>query len=68
MLQGDLNFIQVVSLVVSRCGCAIEEIDLETRTMSITCPGGKEQEIECATAIGKIMEGTLDPEDLRSLS
>jgi len=63
MLQQDLNFLQIVSIVASRLGCTIDSIDVDTRTVSITCPGGKEQEIDCATAIGEIMEGTLDPQD-----
>ena len=55
MLQEDLNFLQVVSIVTSRLGCTIDGIDLEGRAVSITCPGGKEQEIECATAIEEII-------------
>jgi hypothetical protein len=57
MLQEDLNFLQVVSIVTSRFGCTIDSIDVEGRTVSITCPGGKEEEVECATAIGDIIEG-----------
>jgi hypothetical protein len=41
----------------------MDTIDVEARTVSITCPGGKEQETDCASAIGEIIEGTLDPED-----
>jgi len=63
MLKQDLNLLQIVSSVTSRLGCTIDSIDVEARTVSITCPGGKEQETDCATAIGQIIEGTLDPED-----
>jgi len=63
MLKQDLNFLQIVSIVTSRLGCTIDSIDVEGRTVSIACPGGKEQETDCATAIGEIIEGTLDPED-----
>ena len=60
MLQEELNFVQVVSVVTSRMGCTIDSIDVEGRTISITCPGGKEQEMECAMAIGEIIEGKSD--------
>jgi len=63
MLKQDLNFLQIVSMVTSRLGCTMDSIDVEARTVSVTCPGGKEQETDCAIAIGEIMEGTLDPED-----
>ena len=63
MLKQDLNFLQIVSIVTSRLGCTIDSIDVEGRTVSIACPGGKEQETDCAAAIGEIIEGTLDPED-----
>jgi hypothetical protein len=61
VLQEDLNFIQVVSIVTSGMGCTIDSIDIERRTVSITCPGGKKQELECAMAIGEIIEGERDP-------
>ena len=60
MLKEDLNFLQVVSIVTSRLGCTIDDIDLEGRTVSLTCPGGVEQEMECAMAIGEIIEGKRD--------
>jgi hypothetical protein len=63
MLKQDLNFLQIVSMVTSRLGCTIDSIDVEARTVSVTCPGGKEQETDCAIAIGEIIEGTLDPGD-----
>lgn len=68
MLREDLNFLQVVSIVTSRFGCTIDSIDLEGRTVSITCPGGKEEEIECATAIGDIIEGKPKPMNIWALS
>ncbi|MBW2019942.1 MAG: hypothetical protein JRI58_08425 [Deltaproteobacteria bacterium] len=68
MLQEDLNFIQIVSIVTSRFGCTIDSIDIEGRTVSITCPGGKEQEIECAMAIGDIIEGRENAKDLWAFS
>ena len=55
MVQEDLHFIQVVSIVTSRFGCTIDSVDIEGRCVSITCPGGKDQEMECATAIGDII-------------
>ena len=68
MLKEDLNFLQVVSIVTSRFGCTIDGIDLEGRTLSITCPRGKEQEIECATAIEDIMEGKRDSATIWAVS
>lgn len=68
MLREDLNFLQVVSIVTSRFGCTIDSIDLEGRTVSITCPGGKDQEVECATAIGHIIEGKPKPTNIWALS
>ncbi len=55
MLQEDQDFLQIVSLVTSQLGCTIESVD--GRTISINCPGGKEQEIKCAMAIEEIIEG-----------
>ncbi len=60
MLQEELNFIQVVSIVTSGMGCTIDSIDIEGRAISIICPGGNEQEMECAMAIGEIIEGKRD--------
>jgi hypothetical protein len=68
MVQEDLNFLQVVSIVTSRFGCTIDSIDLEGRTVSITCPGGTEQEIECAKAIGNIIEEKSEPTSIWALS
>ncbi len=64
MLQEDLNFLQIVSIVTSRVGCTINDIDIEGRTACITCPGGKEHELECATAIGEIIEAKPDPNSM----
>jgi hypothetical protein len=41
-------------------GCKIDSIDIKGRSVSITCPGGIEQEIECAMTIGEIIEGKRD--------
>ena len=60
MLKQDLNFVQVVSIVTSGMGCKIDSIDIKGRSVSITCPGGREQEIECAMAIGEIIEVKRD--------
>jgi hypothetical protein len=60
MLQEDLNFLQIVSIVTSRFGCTIDSIDTQSRTVSITCPGGNKQEIECVMAIEDIIEGKPD--------
>ena len=67
MLQKDLLFLQVVSIVTSRFKCTIDSIDTEGRTVSITCPGGKEEEIECAMAIGDIIEGKRDLKSMWAL-
>ncbi|MDY6989209.1 MAG: hypothetical protein SWQ30_14255 [Thermodesulfobacteriota bacterium] len=61
MSEDELNFLQVVSLVTSRMGCTIDSVDMDGRNISICCPKGKQQEIECAAAIGNIMEDKLDP-------
>ena len=61
MSEDELNFLQVVSLVTSRMGCTIDSVDMDGRNISIYCPKGKQQEIECAAAIGNIMEDKLDP-------
>ena len=55
MTQEDLNFLQVVSVVSSRFNAVIDEIDLENRQVSITCPGGKMQELGCAVMMGEIL-------------
>ena len=68
MLQEDLNFLQVVSIVTSRLECSIDSIDIEGRTASITCPGGTDQEMECAMAIGEIIEGKGDATSIWALS
>ncbi len=67
VLQEDLNFIQVVSIVTSRMGCTIDTVDTKGRSVSITCPGGKEQEMGCAMAIGEIIEGKRDPNGIWAL-
>ncbi len=64
MLQEDLTFLQIVSIVTSRIGCIIDTIDIEGRSVSIICPGGKEQEIKCAIAIGEIIEGKGDSKSM----
>ncbi|NVM21235.1 MAG: hypothetical protein HWN68_05595 [Desulfobacterales bacterium] len=68
MLQEDLNFLQVVSIVTSRFGCTIDSIDPEGRTVSISCPGGKEKEVECAMALGEILEGKCDSQSIWAVS
>ena len=60
MLQQDLNFVQIVSIITSGMGCKIDSIDIKGRSVSISCPGGIEQEIECAMTIGEIIEGKRD--------
>lgn len=55
MLQEDQDFLQIVSIVTSQLGCTIESVD--GRTISINCPGGKDQEIKCAQAIEEVIEG-----------
>ena len=60
MSKEEFNFLQVVSLVTSRMGCTIDSVDIDGRNISIHCPKGKEQEIECATAIGNIMRDKPD--------
>ena len=67
MLQEELNFVQVVSIVTSGMGCTIDSIDVEGRSVSITCPGGREHEMECAMAIGEIIEGKRDSKGVWSL-
>ena len=67
MLKQDLNFVQVVSIVTSGMGCKMDSIDIKGRSVSITCPGGREQEIECAIAIGEIIEGKRDSKSLWSM-
>ncbi len=55
MLQEDQDFLQIVSIVTSQLGCTIESVD--GRSISINCPGGKDQEIKCAQVIEEIIEG-----------
>jgi hypothetical protein len=55
MFREELSFLQVVSLVTSRMGCTIDKIDIDGKNISITCPRGRQQEMEVAVAIGKIM-------------
>ena len=56
MLKEDFSFLQVVSVVTSGLGCSIDSIDINGRRVSITCPGGKRQERQCAEAIGDILQ------------
>jgi hypothetical protein len=60
MSEDELNFLQVVSMVTSRMGCTIDSIDIDGRNISIYCPLGRQQEIECAVAIGNIMDNRVD--------
>ena len=60
MTEEELNFLQVVSVVTSRMGCIIDRVDIDGRNISIYCPKGKRQELECASAIGNIMEQELN--------
>jgi hypothetical protein len=68
MVQEDLNFLQIVSIVTSRFGCTIDSIDIEGRSVSITCPGGKDDEMECAMAIGDIIQGKPDSPSVWALT
>ncbi|MDY6952933.1 MAG: hypothetical protein SWE60_15595, partial [Thermodesulfobacteriota bacterium] len=53
----EIEFLNIVSMVAARYDCAIDKIDPETRTVSLTCFGGKRQEVRCALAISEIVEG-----------
>jgi hypothetical protein len=48
-------------------GCTIDSIDIKGRTVSITCPGGKKQEMECAMAIGEIIDAKHNPNGIWAL-
>jgi hypothetical protein len=67
MSKEELSFLQVVSLVTSNMGCTIDNLDIDGRNITIYCPKGKQQEIECAIAIGTIMEGKPDARGLWAL-
>jgi hypothetical protein len=67
MSKEELSFLQVVSLVTSNMGCTIDNLDIDGRNITIYCPKGKRQEIECAIAIGNIMEGKPDARGLWAL-
>ncbi|MFH1077323.1 MAG: hypothetical protein V1753_10930 [Pseudomonadota bacterium] len=54
MAPEDMEFLQIVSVVTAQLGCTIENID--GTTISINCPGGREQEARCAMAIEEIMD------------
>ena len=55
--EEDVNFLNICSMVASRFGATINAVDTETRTVDISCPGGKAQEAEFAIAVGEIIEG-----------
>ncbi len=57
MYQNEIQFLNIVSMVASQYDCTIDEIDLETRTVHLTCAGGKTQEIKCAVALSDILDG-----------
>ena len=54
MVQEELDFLQIVSVVTSQIGCTMESVD--GKTIAINCPGGKDQELKCAKAIETIIE------------
>ena len=58
MNQEEIEFLNIVSIVAAQHDCTVDKIDLETRTISLTCVGGKAQEIKCAVAIGDIVNGS----------
>jgi len=58
MYRKEMDFLNIVSMVAAQYDCAIEKIDFETRTISLTCSGGKTQETKCALAISEIVEGS----------
>ena len=60
MIQQDLDFVQILSIVSSRFGCTIDDIDFENRSVAISCTSGKDQEIECAMALGDILQSQSD--------
>jgi hypothetical protein len=66
--KEELNFLQVVSLVTSRMGCTIDNVDIDGRNISITCPRGREQEMEVAMAIGDIMGEKPDAQGMWALA
>jgi hypothetical protein len=57
MYQNEIEFLNIVSMVAAQYNCTIDDIDLDTRTIHLTCMGGKSQEIECAIAISDIFDG-----------
>jgi len=57
MRKEEIEFLNIVSMVAAQHDCAIHKIDPETRTVSLTCFGGKTQETKCAIAISEIVEG-----------
>ena len=57
MSKEEMDFINIVSMVAAVYDCTIEDIDFDTRTVSLSCAGGKAQEVECAIAIGDIVNG-----------
>jgi len=66
--KEELNFLQVVSLITSRMGCTIDNVDIDGRNISITCPRGREQEMEVAMAIGDIMGEKPDAQGMWALA
>ena len=57
MSKEEMDFINIVSMVAAVYDCTIEDIDFDTRTVSLSCAGGKSQELECAIAIDDIVNG-----------
>ena len=58
MYRKETEFLNIVSMVAAQYDCVIDKIDFETKTILLTCSGGKTQETKCALAISEIVEGS----------
>jgi hypothetical protein len=60
MYRVETEFLNIVSMVAAQYDCVIENVDFKTRTVSLSCSGGKAQETKCALAISEIVEGSQE--------
>ena len=60
MYRVETEFLNIVSMVAAQYDCVIEKVDFKTRTVSLSCAGGKAQETKCALAISEIVEGAQE--------
>jgi len=52
----ESTFLTMVSMIASKHGCAIDDIDIENRVINISC-SNKNNEAPCAAEIAEVFDG-----------